>query len=165
MGAVGGKPGDLELIYWTATCGDHLNVPEPQRLIMTGCFNIGGLTDTKSSRAPVGPVDYTTWAQTAIFLSCIRPVVVMVSRNMKILLFTSLIAALALPGMYFGGITTHDCSHLRVVCRFTATRNWLSTARWSCMGHSWTAVLTWSGMLAGNVAVTSVYTVWSLPAK
>ncbi len=97
----------------------------------------------------------------AIFLSCVRFVVAVAARNMKILLFASLTAALVLPVMYFGGIIP-----ITVV-----TQTWSPVySNEELVEHSEMVVhgtlvdsnsyVEWQ--VGGNVAVPSVYTVWSL---
>ena len=97
----------------------------------------------------------------AIFLSCIGLVAAVVARNMKILLFASLTAALVLPGMYFGGIIP-----ITVVTQaWSPVYSNEELVEYSEMVMHGTLVdsssyVEWQ--VGGNVVVPSVYTVWSL---
>ena len=80
---------------------------------------------------------------------------------MKILLFASLIAALALPGMYFGGIIPMTV----VTYGWSPVYSNEELVEYSEMVMHGTLVDSSSYVewhVSGNVAVPSVYTVWSL---
>ena len=97
----------------------------------------------------------------AIFLSCIGLVVAMVARSLKILLFVSLTATLVLPGMYFGGIIP-----ITVVTQaWSPVYSNEKLVEYSEMVMHGTLVDSSSYVewhVSGNMAVPSVYTVWSL---